>query len=142
ERAHPLDAIVGIAEDGHLAVDILVLHLLDPGEYLSKRLEALDVRLAERTQAFSGLTQEVQQARFALLARGGAALRHVHGERDRGVARDTGRERIPVNLEPRLELVRRVDERRREDRQSAPRRERKRVRAVGRDPYRRMWRLD
>jgi hypothetical protein len=55
QLSHALDAIVRIAEDAHLAVEILVLDVLDPRQDLAKRLEALDVGLAERPQPLRGL---------------------------------------------------------------------------------------
>ena len=65
-RSH---AILRIAEDGHLAVDVLVVHPFHPRQHLAEGLEALDVRAAQRPQPLPGLAQEVQQARLALLAR-------------------------------------------------------------------------
>src|SRR5262245_54995360 len=67
EGAHAVDAVVGVAEDPHLAVDVVEVHALHPGEDLLPGLEALDVALAERAQAQTRLAEEAQQARLALL---------------------------------------------------------------------------
>src|SRR6267143_1907593 len=48
QRLHALDAVIGVAVDPHLAVEILVFDPLDASQYLAKRLKALDVVLAER----------------------------------------------------------------------------------------------
>ena len=52
QRPNPLDAIIGIAKDPHLSVQILVLYVLDTGEDLTECLKALDVGFAERPQPF------------------------------------------------------------------------------------------
>src|SRR5712691_9551379 len=62
-------AVVGIAEDGHLAIEVLVLHALHPGQHLAPGLEALDVGGAERSEPQRRLAQEVQEPRLAVLAR-------------------------------------------------------------------------
>src|SRR5262245_9312440 len=75
------DAVVGIAEDAHLAVEVLVRHALDPRQHLPPRLEALDVGATERAEPQPGLAQEAQEPGFAVLPRLGAGRGDVHGER-------------------------------------------------------------
>src|ERR1700736_6289391 len=67
QRLHPLNAVIGVAEDAHLAVEILVLDALDAGQHLAKRLEAPDVGLAEGPQPLRRLAQKAQEPRLAIL---------------------------------------------------------------------------
>src|SRR6516225_4277379 len=60
EGAHPFDAEIGIAEDAHFALDILVADPLDAGEHLAERLEAADVGFADRPQPLAGFAQKAQ----------------------------------------------------------------------------------
>src|SRR4030088_254652 len=65
----------------------------------------------------------------------------MHRKGEGGVASSTAAQCLAINREPLFQLVGRVDQRRREDRQAAARRERKGIGVVGGDPYRRVWRL-
>ncbi len=65
----------------------------------------------------------------------------MHRKGEGGVASGAAAQCLAINREPLFQLVRRVDQRRREDRQAAARRERKGIGAVGGDPYRRVGRL-
>src|SRR5215831_13524680 len=69
KRAHPLDAVIRIAEHPYLAVEILVLDLLETGEDLAKRLEALEVCLVRGPDQLDGHTQKAHQTRLAILTR-------------------------------------------------------------------------
>src|SRR6185312_4868112 len=104
-----------------------------------ERLEALDVAAAQRPQPFAGLAQKAHEPGLDLLARLFAAAGDMYREGERGVALG---QRRTVDLEPFEQLVRRVDQRRGENRKPALGRERKRVRAVGGDPHLRVRGLD
>ena len=58
ELLHPVYAIIGIAEYPNLAVEVFVLHTLEPGQDLAKGLESLDVGLAEGSVQPRSLTQK------------------------------------------------------------------------------------
>src|SRR4029077_19627463 len=68
QRLHPVDTIIGISEDAHLAIEVLVFYPFDAGQDLPECLKALDVCLAEGPQSLRCLAQEAQKAGLALLA--------------------------------------------------------------------------
>src|SRR5713101_5039817 len=115
--AYPFDAILRIAKHAHLAVDVGERHAVHAGQYLAECLEALDVVVAQWPQPLAGLAHKAHQPRLAFRARLLAARRYMHREGERGVA-GSAAETLAVDSETRLELVRRVDHRRREDRKS------------------------
>ena len=60
QGAHPLDAVIGIAEYAHLAVHIGIGHPLDARQHLAEGLETFDVGLPQRPQSLGGLAQKAQ----------------------------------------------------------------------------------
>src|SRR5215469_92606 len=138
ERAHPFDAEIRIAEDTHLALDVLVANLLDAGEHLAERLETADVGLADRPQPLAGFAQKPQQSWLCLLPRLRTARRDVHRESKRGVALCAGAQSLAIALQAGFEPFGRIDQRRGENRQTAPPCERKSLGAVGGDAHRRV----
>src|SRR3954466_16061604 len=85
EGAHPLDAKIGIAEDPHLALYVLVANPLYACEDLPERLEAAEVGLADRPQPLGGFAQKAEQSGLGILPRLGTARRNMHRECQRGV---------------------------------------------------------
>ena len=113
---NPRDAIFGVAEHAHLAVHIGISDALHAGPHLAERLEALRVALNRWQRRFGGHPQKAQQARLAFRAGLRPAARNVHRKRQRGVVQGAGGQTLAVDDKAGLELVRRVDQRRREDR--------------------------
>ena len=119
ELLYSVDAIIRVAEHPDLTVDVVEVYTFDPRQDLTEGLEALDVAVAEgRSRSAASRRKRISPAR--ILARACARLAATCTGKASAVspaARQASRDRPPA----RLELVRRIDQRRGENRQLPPR---------------------
>ena len=127
QRANSLDAIGGVAEGSDLLVHVGEAHTAQAlPDLVAKRLNVCGV-LCLRQRRLDGHMEETHQARLALLSRSLTTCRDVQGKCQCGVSVVAGGKAIAIDSEARLQLVRRVDQRRSEKRQPPFGGERKRV---------------